>query len=125
MTGPLADVDLAILLAFACGSFVAVWSAVVISGFLPRRLGPKAAAKPFGGLLVYGALLLILALVIVLALTVPRLPLAVAIIAAGLAVLGGPFLVEPIPKQVRESTFALIAILIFSAGALIALPRPF
>ena len=30
MVGPLAEVDLAILLAFLCGSFVAVWSAVVI-----------------------------------------------------------------------------------------------
>ena len=82
MTGPLADVDLAILLAFLGGAIVAVWSTVVIAAFLPQRLGPMAGFGPKGAFLILAALAGIAVLLIVLVLTVPLLPTAVAVIAA-------------------------------------------
>lgn len=125
MTGPLADVDLAILLAFLVGSVVVVWSTVVIAAFLPQRLGPMAGLGPKGAVVILAAVAGIAALLISLVLTVPLLPSAVAVIAAGAAVLGGPFLVEPLPTSLRESRLAPVAIVILSLLALAQLPRPF
>ena len=125
MTGPLADVDLAILLAFLGGAIVAVWSTVVIAAFLPQRLGPMAGLGSKGAVLILAALAGIAILLIALVLTVPLLPTAVAVIAAGAAVLGGPFLVEPLPTRLRESRLAPVAIVVLSLVALTQLPRPF
>ena len=50
------------------------------------------------------------------------LPLSVAVVVAGLAILGAPFLVEPIPRKLRESRPALALLLILVAGCLLALP---
>ena len=125
MSGPLADVDIAILLAFGGGALVAVWSAVIVAGFLPRRAGPRAGSGAVGALMIYGSAAMVLAVVCLLALTAPLLPAAVAVIAAGLAVLAGPFLAEPIPRHLRESRLALGLVAVLSLAALLALPRPF
>ena len=58
-------------------------------------------------------------------LTVPLLPIAVAIITAGLAVLAGPFLVQPIPESLRESHFAPLAVVLISLTARMVLPAPY
>ena len=124
MTGPLAEIDAGLLLVFLCGTVVAVWSTVVVAGFLPRRSAPAGARGPLGGALTCISAALIVALVGVLLLTMTHLPLAVAVIVAGLAILGAPFMVEPIPAHIRESTLALVATAVLPAAALTALPWP-
>ena len=125
MTGPLAEVDLAVLLAFLGGSVVAVWSIVIIAAFLPLRLGPMAGSGPAGAVLVFAAVAGIAVLLIALVQTVALLPAAVAVIAGGAAVLGAPFLVEPLPRRIRESRLAPIAIVLLSLAMLTLLPAPF
>ena len=123
MTGPLAEVDLAILLPFACGALIAVWSIVVISGFLPLRL--RSTSGFWHTVPVYGAVVVVILLIVVLWLTVPMLPTAVAVIVAGLAVLGGPFLVQALPRRIRNSRLLPVAAFLVPCAALIALPNPF
>lgn len=125
MTGPLAEVDLAVLLAFLGGSVVAVGSIVVIAAFLPLRMGPMAGTGLAGMALVAAAAAGIAVLLIALMQTVALLPAAVAVIAAGAAVLGAPFLVEPLPLRIRESRLAPIAIVLLSLAMLTLLPAPF
>lgn len=124
MTGPLAEVDPTTLLAFSCGATIAVWSIVVIAGFLPLRVGPASGAGYWGKAAVYGAASAIAILITALFLTAQHLPAAVAIIAAGMAVLGGPFLVEFMPPRMRESRVLPIGVVGLSFAALIALPNP-
>ena len=125
MTGPLADIDLAILLPFACGALTAVWSIVVISGYLPLRLGPEVGYSFLRMLPICAAVVVIIALIAVLCLTVPLLPTAVAVIVAGLAVLGGPFLVQSMPRRFRNSQLLPVVAFGVSFAALTALPNPF
>ena len=125
MTGPLAEVDVAILLPFACGALVAMASVVVLSGFLPIRARPATGAQRLHTMAVCTAVAATAFLILALCLTVPLLPTAVAVIAAGFAVLAGPFLIQPIPARVRESGLALPAILTLVAIAVVMLPRPF
>ncbi|MBY8975926.1 hypothetical protein KHP62_08925 [Rhodobacteraceae bacterium NNCM2] len=120
----MADLDIPMFLTFTGGAFIAVWSGVVVSAFLPRRMAPAAGEGVVGAALIYGAAILVLAVVLALAMAAPLLPTAVVVIGAGLAILGAPFLAEPIPQKLRESRGALIAVLGLSAGALIALPSP-
>lgn len=125
MAGPLAEVDLPILLAFLGGSVVVVWSTVVIAAFLPLRLGPMAGTGLAGMMLIFAAVAGIAVLLIALAKTVALLPTAVSVIAAGAAVLGAPFLVDPLPEQFRNSRFAPAAAVVLSLVALTQLPAPF
>ena len=124
MHGPLAELDVPLLLAFGFGSVIAVCAVVVLSGFLPRRDGPAAGAGVLGAALIVFAVLALLALLGALVLTAPRLPLAVAVIAAGLAVLGGPFLVQSFPRQLRDSRLILAAAILLPVAAVAALPLP-
>ena len=125
MTGPLSEVDLTILLPFTCGAVIAVWSTVVIAGFLPLRAGPAAGAGPMQVAMIFGATAAIAMLILILTLTIPLLPTAVAAIAAGLAVLAGPFLVQPIPRGLRESRLAPVAVVALSLAVMVVLPNPF
>ena len=125
MAGPLAEVDLPILLAFLGGSVVVVWSTVVIAAFLPLRLGPMAGTGLAGMMLILAAVAGIAVLLIALVQTVALLPAAIAVIAAGAAVLGAPFLVDPLPEQFRNSRFAPAAVVVLSLVALTQLPAPF
>lgn len=123
MTGPLADVDLTTLLAFACGATVAVWSAVVIAGFVPLRISDAGTAVRLSLIACAGLATVLLAVVV--AFTAPLLPTAVAVIAGGVAILTGPFLVEPIPERFRDSHLVLAATVLFALAALAVLPWPF
>ena len=125
MTGPLAETDLATLLAFLFGALVAVCSIVIVAAFVPRRAGPAAGSGAVGGAMIMAAGLITAVLMVALVLSVAHLPTAVAVIAAGLAVLSGPFLVEPLPRHVRESRLALAGVVLISFAALLLLPRPF
>lgn len=124
MTGPLAEVDLAILVSFTLGALIATWSIVVIAGFLPVRLGNNASDARRTAV-IFSAGLMISALVALLCMTVPLLPTAVAIVAAGLAILAGPFLVQPIPERLRDSELAPVVVIVASLTALALLPNPF
>lgn len=122
MTGPLAGLDYAMLLVFSAGTVVVVIATVMVSAFLPRHSGPVAGHGGLGGTLVWltvGATLLLFG---VLVNTASFLPLSVAIVVAGLAVLGAPFLAEPIPRNLRESRLALLVLLVLIMGCLLALP---
>lgn len=123
MAGPLADTDLAILMAFAGGALIAVWSSVVVAGFLPFKEKSEGAIVHLALIACAGALTGVLALVLIL--TVSLLPTAVAVITAGAAILTGPFLVEPIPDRYRESHLTLGAVVLFALAALAVLPWPF
>lgn len=125
MAGPLAEVDLPILLAFLGGSGVVVWSTVVIAAFLPLRLGPMAGTGLAGMTLIFAAVAGIAVLLIALVQTLALLPTAVSVIAAGAAVLGAPFLVDPLPEQFRNSRFAPVAVVVLSLAVLTLLPAPF
>ena len=115
MSGLLADLDYHVLAGFLAGVIVAVWSTVVVSGFFPRAVGPKAARGAIGGIFVYAPTLAISILLTVLVLTVPRLPWTVSVIAAGLAVLGAPFLARPLPRWFRRSRSGLLTVLALCA----------
>ena len=125
MTGPLAEVDLAILLPFAFGALVAMASVVVLSGFWPMRTGRGTGAGGLRNCAVVGASLATATLIVVLALTIPTLPTAVAIIALGAAILGAPFLVQPLPGWARDSDLAPVVVLALAAVTLVVLPSPF
>jgi len=122
MTGPLAGLDYGFTAFFAGAATLAVFSVVVVSAFLPRHSGPEAGRGGLGAALVWAAGGSTLALVVMLIYSAGLLPLSVAIVVAGLAVLGTPFLVEPIPRSLRESRLALVLILFLVTGCLFALP---
>lgn len=122
MTGPLADLDYSLSALFAVGAVLVVIATVIISAFLPRREGPSAGKGGVGALLVWGALLSTLALVVALSMTARFLPITVVVVLAGFAVLGAPFLVEPIPRAFRETRSALTLLMIAVAGSILALP---
>lgn len=122
MTGPLAGLDYGFTALFGAAAALAVFAAVMVSAFLPRSSGPVAGQGGLGGALVWsaaGGTFLLFAMLIYAA---SLLPLSVAVVVAGLAILGAPFLVEPIPRKLRESRPALALLLILVAGCLLALP---
>ncbi len=121
MAGPLAEVDYPVLVGFAAGAGIAAGSGVVVSGFLPKAAGPTAAHGRLGGALLCGSVLAVGGLVLVLARTASVLPWAPAVVAAGLAVLGGPLLAETLPLRFRNSRFGLFAALVSCAMAAAAL----
>lgn len=121
MTGPLANLEFTALAAFTLGAFVAMSAVVFVSGHFPRHGAQETAGGALGGVLVYGALAALLCLVAILAVVAVEIPLAVAIVAAGLAVLGAPFLVDPLPNRVRESRLGLIAAFVLCAGTAFAI----
>lgn len=122
MTGPLAGLDYGFTAIFAVAAATAVFAMVVVSAFLPRHSGPDAGRGGLGAALVWAAAGSTLALVVMLIYSAGLLPLSVAVVVAGLAVLGTPFLVEPIPRAIRESRLALVAILLLVTGCVLALP---
>lgn len=117
MPGPLADLDYHVLAGFLAGALVAVWSTVMVSGFLPRAAGPAVARGLLGGILVYASAAAICVLLAALILAAPLLPWTVGVIAAGVAVLGAPFLVQLLPKWFRSSRTGLLAVLALCAVA--------
>lgn len=122
MTGPLANLDLMTLASFTAGAFVAVSAIVFVGGHFPRHRAPSMPGGPVvGGVLAYCALAALLCLLAILAVVAVELPLAVAVVAAGLAVLGAPFLVDPLPSRIRESRLGLIAAFGLCAGAAFAI----
>ncbi len=116
-TGPLADIDYQVLAGFQGGAVIAVWSTVMISGFFPRAAGPAVGRGPVGSVLVFLSALAMFVLVAVLVIAAPRLPWAVSTIAVGLAVLGAPFLAQPLPGWFRNSRSGLLAVLASCAAA--------
>ena len=117
MPGPLADLDYHVLAGFLAGALVAVWSTVMVSGFLPRAAGPAVARGLIGAILVYASVAAIGVLLAALLLAAPLLPWTVGVIAAGVAVLGAPFLVQLLPKWFRSSRTGLLAVLALCAVA--------
>ena len=117
MPGPLADLDYHVLAGFLAGALVAVWSNVMVSGFLPLAAGPAAARGLIGGMLVYASAAAICVLLAALFLAAPLLPWTVGVIAAGVAVLGAPFLVQLLPRWFRSSRTGLLAVLALCAVA--------
>ena len=125
MNGPLAHLDYSALAGFVAAAFIAVWSVVIVSGFLPRAIGPRAAQGPLGGLLVYCSAVAIMAVLAGMIITAPQLPWAVSIVISGIAILAAPFLVEPLPLRFRESKLGLLAVLGLCTVALSSLPNLF
>ena len=123
MSGPLASVDYSLLAAFLAGAGVVVWSTVVVTGFFPRKAGPAAADGLFGAFILCMSTLAIAALIAALVVTASALPWAVCVIAAGLATLGAPFLVQPLPERFRNSLPGLMAVLLSCATSLLLLSR--
>jgi len=117
MPGPLANLDYHVLAGFLAGALVAVWSTVMVSGFLPRAAGPVAARGLIGGILVYASAAAVCVLLAALILAGRLLPWTVGVIAAGVAVLGAPFLVQLLPKWFRSSRTGLLAVLALCAVA--------
>jgi len=117
MPGPLTNLDYHVLAGFLAGALVAVWSTVMVSGFLPRAAGPAAARGLIGGILVYASAAAVCVLLAALILAGRLLPWTVGVIAAGAAVLGAPFLVQLLPKWFRSSRTGLLAVLALCAVA--------
>lgn len=119
MTGPLASVEIATLVQFALGSFIAVCAATLVSGFLPYDIGDQSSVKRPGRVVLYTAIALIVFLLIVLVFVALRLPLAVVIVVFGLAILGGPLVVDAavgkIPYGMREPLMTLRLTIGFTA----------
>ncbi|MDE0210065.1 MAG: hypothetical protein OXJ64_09295 [Boseongicola sp.] len=121
MSGPLAIVDYQVLTGFFLGACVVVWSIVMVTGFFPRTAGPVAARGLLSAILLNASILAILALLATLAVTTLALPWAVSVIAAGLAILGAPFLVQFLPTWFRNSRLGLLAVLVSCAAVLFIL----
>ena len=121
MSGPLATTDYHVLTGFFLGACVVVWSIVMVTGFFPRTAGPVAARGLLGNILLNTSILAILALLAALAVTTLALPWAVSVIAAGLAILGAPFLVQLLPTWFRNSRLGLLAVLVSCAAVLFIL----
>ncbi len=122
--GPLHGLDAALVAAFALAAFVLTAGAVLVSGFLPRRSGPKGAGGALGAVLVYGTAAMLVVLLLATFSAAVMLPWAVALVIAGLAFLAAPFAVQPLPAEARESRAGLVAVLALSAAALLLLPTP-
>lgn len=121
MSGPLAIIDYQVLAGFFLGACVVVWSIVMVTGFFPRTVGPAAARGLLGGVLLNTSILAILALLATLAVMTLALPWAVSVIAAGLAILGAPFLVQFLPSWFRNSRLGLLAVLVSCAAVVFIL----
>lgn len=121
MSGPLAVIDYQVLAGFFLGACVVVWSIVMVTGFFPRTAGPVAARGLLGDVLLGTSIVAILALLAALAVTILTLPWAVSVIAAGLAILGAPFLVQLLPTWFRNSRLGLFAVLVSCAAVLFIL----
>ena len=122
--GPLAGLDYALLAVFGVAAFLASAGAVLVSGFLPRDEGPRAARGPLGAILVYGTLVAVVLLALVVLATALALPWAVAVVIGGLAFLAAPFAVDPLPERARESRVSLLTVIATSATAAALLPMP-
>ena len=92
---------------------------VHLSGFIPatgvKSLRPGAIVTI---LLISGACLIIGLGVVALTLAAITMGWAPAVIIGGIAFLVAPFLIEPLPARIRDSTFGLV---VFIASAAIAL----
>lgn len=122
---PLANLDLLLLALFTGAAFISVAGAVLVSAFLPRAAGPEGGRGVVGGLAVYAAALALLALIGAVVFTATQLPWTVAVIAAGLAFLAAPAVVQPIPAWLRESRAGLVMTAAIALAALLFLPSPF
>ena len=105
--GPLHGLDYGALALFAGAALLAASGAVFVAGYLPRAQAPAAARGAAGAALVWGALACVLALVVLLIPAASRLPPAVAVVTAGLAILAAPFVVQPMPAAWRGSRAGL------------------
>lgn len=108
MTGPLAELDLALLTLFTAGAFIAVSATVLVCAHLPVRADgvPHLGLTRLLGLLVAAAAALLLSAALFVA--AGGLPIALAIIVVGLATLWAPWLADLLPRGVRDSTVGLV-----------------
>lgn len=122
--GPLNGLNVALTVLFALAALLASGGAVLVTRFLPRRRGPQAGRGAVGAVLVYGTVLALVGLVGVALAAATALPWAVAAVAAGLAFLAAPFLVEPLPDRVLESRLGLVILTVAAVGFIVLLPTP-
>jgi len=115
MTGPLTFLNFAAVAMFTAGAFIAMSAVVLVSGHFPRSQAKNPTGGFLGSLLAYASLASLVCLIAVLVFAGLKLPLAVAIVAAGLAILAAPFIVEPIPAHIRESRGGLVAAVVLCA----------
>ena len=118
--GVLNSVELVPLAVFALATLLAGSGLVLLSGFLPIAPGWSARHRLFLYPLVGMGLMLVLALAAVgLVLVLDGLPLAVAVLAGGLALLAAPFLVEPLPPGIRDGVSGPALFVLIALGVLI------
>lgn len=107
---------------FAAAALIASIGAVLLSGFFPRAARPVSTQGLVGAALVWSGVGLSAALAaLALMLAIRELPWAVAVVAAGLAFLSAPFVVQPVPSTLRDSKVGLGLFLAIAAGALASL----
>ncbi len=115
MSGPLAHLDYHLLTVFTLSAVVTIWSVVVVSGFLPLDVAPSLSRGKTGAALVGLSTVAIAVVAASLFYLATLQPWAVSIIAAGIAILAAPFLVEILPRGFRESKAALGTVLALCA----------
>jgi hypothetical protein len=120
---PLASLDVAALAAFTAAALAAACGVVFLSGFLPLGAQPEARRDAAtAALLALGAALTTFLAAAAVATAAARLPLSVAVVAGGLALLAAPFLVQPLPERLRDSKAGLSAFSLAAAAAAVFLP---
>ncbi len=102
---------------YAVMMLYAVIAAVELAGYFPNAARPRALRSGSGAALV--TVLLVTAIVLLgtaLWLAVTRIPWAVAVITAGLAILLGPLVFQAIPRAVWDSRPAVAVMAVVGLG---------
>lgn len=119
--GVLALIDPAVLAVFTLAALIASVGAVFLSGFFPLDARPAATRGAIGGAMIWLGVAMTATLTFAAVSTAfEQLPWAVAVVAAGLAFLAAPFLVQPMPQALRDSKIGLGFFIGLAAASLYA-----
>lgn len=121
---PLTDLDFAAVGAFAAATLGACAGLVLTSGYFPAAARPAALRGGLGPIAIAAGVVTTAALALAALLAGLQLPLAVAVVAGGAAFLAAPFVIQPLPERLRDSTLGAALFAVAGVALLLALPLP-
>jgi len=121
---PLIDIDFAAVGAFATVTLGACAGLVLTLGYFPAAARPAALRHRLAPVAIAAGVVMTAALALVALLAAVQLPWAVAVVAGGAAFLAAPFVIQPLPARLRDSSLGAAAFAAIGLVMLLALPLP-
>lgn len=115
---PLTDLDPVTVARFAALALTACAGVVLTSGYFPAVARPTDLRRSFAPALVAAGVAVTAALAVAALWAGWQLPLAVAVVVGGCAILLAPFVVQPLPESLRDSRLGAALFVIFGLAVL-------